>query len=228
MKNDNDAARRTDGGNKLSWQQYIRFIRDVKYDLMVPPLGLDFNNMTPKQAGENFEWFLSKIPERMEYFRTRCASDLSISPDSLSFTAESLIPVWKWFLNTARMEKTPAEELKKMKEGAKLFGDSFINRKQFTVATTFIMRDIGIYVGQCYVLNYKNLYWHYSTKPKNEINVNQPVIAGFRVKIINHEGDAVFNPISFVEGRAANLYDKTQDAEALYKLYTKWIEYVPE
>lgn len=212
----------------MDFLQYMRFAKDVKYDLLVPPLGLDFYNMTPKQAAENFEWFLAKIPERMEYFRARCSNDLRISSDSLNFTAESLIPVWKWFLHTARMEKTPKEELEKMQEGAKIFGDSFINWEQFTVATKFIMRDIGMYVGQCYVLNYKKLYWHYRTKPKNEVNANQPIIAGFRVKIMNNEGDAVLNPISVVEGQAANFYEKTQDVEDLYKFYTKWAKYIPE
>ena len=164
---------------EINW---FRYNKDVQYDLLVPPLGLDFYNMTPKQAKENFEWFISKIPERMEYFRNRCTSDLNIRKESLDYSADSLILIWRWFLKTARMEKTPNEILDKMKQGAKVFGESFINWEQFTVATQFIMRDIGMYIGQSYVLNYPRLYWHYYTKPKNEVNAKQPVVAGFYFK----------------------------------------------
>ncbi len=125
-----------------------RFKNDVKYDILVSPFGYDYYNMTPKEATANFEWFLSIIPERMDYFRNRCSNDLRISVDLLDYSAESLILVWRWFLSVARMEKTPKDILKKMREGAELFGDSFINQKQFTVSSQFMMRDIGIYVGQ--------------------------------------------------------------------------------
>lgn len=207
---------------------WLRFTKDVKYDLLVPPLGLDFYNMTPKQAKENFEWFISKIPERMEYFRNRCASDLKIPVETLDYSPESLIVVWRWFLKTARMEKTPKDELDKMKEGAKVFGESFINWEQFTIASQFIMRDIGMYIGHTYILNYPQLYWHYYTKPKNEFNAKQPVIAGFRVKVMDKEGDAVFNPIKAAEGQAANFYEKKQKETDLYDAFMKWVEYIPK
>jgi hypothetical protein len=209
-------------------KKWIRFIKDVNYDLLVPPLGLDFYNMTAKQAGENFEWFVSKIPERMAYFRNRCASDLNIPIETFDYSSDSMIPVWRWFLKIARMEKTPKEELERMKEGAKVFGESFINLEQFTVATQFIMRDIGMYIGQSYVLNYPQLYWHYHTKPKNEINAKQPVIAGFRAKYMDKEGDAVINPMGFVEGAAAGFFDKTQKETDIYDSYMQWVQWIPE
>ena len=207
---------------------WLRFKKDVQYDLLVPPLGLDFYNMTPKQAEENFKWFISKIPERMDYLRNRCAADLRIPIESLDFSSESLIIVWRWFLNTARIEKTPKETLEKMKDGAKIFGESFINREQFTVATQFIMRDIGMYIGQSYVLNYPKLYWHYYTKPKNEINAKQPVIAGFYIKDDFTEGDYFINPVSFAERSANNIFDKTQKENDVYDLFLKWVRWIPQ
>jgi hypothetical protein len=212
----------------LSLANFMRFKKDVRYDLLVPPLGLDFYNMTPKQAKENFEWFISKMPERMEYFRSRCASDLNIPEETLNYSPESLILVWRWFLQTARMEKTPQEELERMKEGAKVFGDSFINWEQFTVATKFIMRDIGMYVGQCYVLNYPILYWHYHTKPKNGVDAKQPLIYGFVVEYMGKTGDAFLNPIRVAEGAAANFYYKTQKETDVYDMFVKWAKNIPQ
>ncbi|MDD4328143.1 MAG: hypothetical protein PHU83_07915 [Eubacteriales bacterium] len=205
-----------------------RYNSDVDYDLLVSPFGLDFYNMTPKQAGANFEWFISIIPKRMEYFRNRCASDLKISVETLDYSAESLILVWRWFLKTARMEKTPKETLEKMKEGAKVLGESFINWEQFTVATQFIMKDIGMYIGQSYVLNYPQLRWHYYTKPKNEINAKQPVIAGFYFKDQYTEGEATINPLEFAEGAAANFFDKTQKETDIYDSYMQWVQWIPK
>ena len=209
---------------EINW---FRYNKDVQYDLLVPPLGLDFYNMTPKQAKENFEWFISKIPERMEYFRNRCTSDLNIRKESLDYSADSLILIWRWFLKTARMEKTPNEILDKMKQGAKVFGESFINWEQFTVATQFIMRDIGMYIGQSYVLNYPRLYWHYYTKPKNEVNAKQPVVAGFYFKDQFTEGEVNVNPMSFVDGAASRFYSKTQNENDIYDSYMQSVKWIP-
>ena len=104
-----------------SWERYIR---DVEYDLLVPPLGLNYDNLTPKQAKENFNWFISKIPERMEYFKKRCSSDLDIDIDELDYSADSFLHVWRWFLNTALIEKTPEKEIEEMRIKFAHFGDS--------------------------------------------------------------------------------------------------------
>lgn len=212
----------------MSFSRFKRFQGDIPYDLLIPPLGLDFRSMTPKQAEENFNWFMSIIPERINYFQNRCSNDLGISMDALNFSAESLLPVWRWFLKTAKMEKTPQEELDKMKEGAKIFGESFINWEQFTVTTKLIMRDIGIYVGQCFILNYSNLSWSYKTKPKTSVTVNQPIIAGFRAAYMGNVGDVFFAPFHMTEVQAANLYDNTQTEADLYNIFMKWVALIPK
>ena len=106
--------------------------------------------MSKKTAKEAFDWYVAAIPGRMDYFRSRCAHDLKIPVETLDYSAESLIPVWRWFLKTARTEKTPKEELAWMQEGAKIFGESFVVRRVLTVATQFIVRDISMYIGECF------------------------------------------------------------------------------
>lgn len=205
-----------------------RFKADVQYDLMVPPLGLDFNNMSPKQAKQNFDWCMSVMPERMEYFRERCSKDLKIPLSKLDYSPESLIIVWRWFLKTARLERTPKTELDKMIQAAKVFGESYINREQFTVATQFIMRDIGMYIGQVFVTNNSQLSWSYYIKPKNEVNVNQPVIVGFYYKDQYTEGEVKINPMNLVVGSAANIFNKRQNEKDIYEQYVKWVRWVPQ
>lgn len=205
-----------------------RYKNDICYDLLVPPWGLDYYNMSSKQARENFEWYISKIPERTEYFQKRCATDLKVPVNEIDYSAKSLIIVWNWFLNIARTEKVSKSEMKAMKDMAELFGESSINKDKFTVATHFIMRDIGMYVGQTFIRNYPQLYWTYYTKPKNEVNVKQPVIAGFYYKDELTEGEMTINPMNLVEGAAANIFDKTCKQTDLYNSYIKTMRWVPE
>ena len=205
-----------------------RFKNDIKYDLAIPPMGLDFYRMTPKQSEEFYKWFISIIDKRMNYFRNRCALDSNISKLKLDYSAESLKLVWRWFLGIARIEETPKDLLKQMEDGAKIFGESYINREQFTPVTSFIMRDIGIYIGQSYILNHPQLYWHYYIKPKNDINAKQPVLGGFYYNDNNIEGSVNINPMNLVEGAAANMFYKKQNELDLYNYYIKYERWIPK
>lgn len=214
-------------GYKMKLTNYRRFLKDINYDLLIPPLGLDYYNMTPKQAKENFEWFMSKKDERTEYLIERCSEDIGVSIDKLDFSAESLIILWEWFLKIARIEKTPKEELEKMIEGAKIFGESFINYEQFTVVTKFIMIDIGIYMGECYVKNYKQLYWSYKTKPKHGVSTNIPIIKGFKIINKDKEYDWFYDPINNVEACASNIFTNTQYTTELYEWFVEYTKNIP-
>lgn len=212
----------------MTIDKYIRFLRDLKYDLLIPPHG-SYTQMTPKQAKESFEFFMEHLPERVEYLRNRCAQDLRIPIDKLDYSPESLILVWKWFLKTARTEKTPKEELEKMKEGAKIFGESYINREQLSVITHFIIRDIAMYVGQCFVLNYPNMYWSYKpTKVKNDVTGNQPMIVGFHMTYNGKEGDISFFPIHMISVQAGSIIRHSKNEKDLYNLFIKWVQYIPK
>lgn len=206
--------------------KYLRFKNDVVYDIAVSPFGYDYGKMTLKQVEDNFEWFVSIIPQRMDYLIMRCSNDMKISTNLLNFSAESLITIWKWFINTARMEKTPDEIMKKMVEGAKIFGDSFINREQFTISTQFIIKDIGMYIGQTFLSNYPQLKWTYYTKPKNDINARQPVLSGFYYHDNTTHGELFLNPLSLAKGAAQNFYSGTQSEKDVYDYYLQWEKWI--
>lgn len=202
--------------------------KDIKYDLLIPPHGLDYYHMTKDEAKEDFEWFIEHIPERMDYFRARCASDLRVSQSVLDYSPDSLVPVWKWFLKTARMVPTPKEELERMREGAKIFGDSYVNEKVFSVSTVFIMRDIGMYVGETYIRNYSPLYWSYFTAPKSNVSARKPIIAGFWAWVEGYRSTpAYIDPIDMVEGAASRFYRNSQHEVDLYNRFSSWIKYIP-
>ena len=205
-----------------------RFWQDVQYDLLVPPFNEDVTTMTGKQAKEYYDWFLQHIPERVDYFTKRCEDDLDLPAHSINYDPESLVPIWKWFLSTARLEKMPEEELIKMREGAKIFGDSYITKKRLTVTTHFIIRDIGMFLGEMWIHNYPQLYWTYSTQTKDSICANKPIIAGFQMTIGSVIGDMFFEPIHMVYIQAARLITNTANEFDLFNLYQKWISNIPD
>ena len=211
-----------------SLKNYIRFRKDVRYNLEVPPQGIAYGKMSKKTAKEAFEWYIDAIPRRMAYFRKRCSDDLRIPIETLDYSAESLIPVWRWFLQTARTEDTPEEELAWMLEGAKIFGESFISRKVLTVATQFIVRDISMYVGECFLKESPKLYWTYRDKPKDSVTVNQPVIAGLISKKDEQIFPMVFAPIHMVGVQAGKVLTNETKETDLYNVYQFWRKYIPK
>lgn len=203
---------------------YIRFLKDIKYDIAVSPWGFNYEEMTPTQAKSSFEWFMSTIPERISYFCNRCASELDISLDSMNFSSDSLVFAWKWFLKIARIEKTPKNEIKEMKEKYAQFGESWISYTRFSVVTEYIIRDVGIYLGETFCRNMKKVYWGYKVKPKRDIRVNRPILFGFLDTRYNPPFSMELDPIRSVRGLALHLLDHEADVLDLKKLYCKWEE----
>ncbi len=213
----------------ISPENYQRYLNDVPYDLLVPPFG-PIHKLTPKKAQLYFEWFLEHIPERMEYFRNRCASDLGIPVSQLDYSLESMKPVWKWFLQTARTEMPTGEELEQQQKRAALLGPSCIH-EVFTVATEFIIRDIGMYVSQFWMRNYKGLEWTYYTKPKSDVHVNQAIITGFLYPSSNPSNPPSimqFEPNHMVYVQAAKLLLHEESIADLHKVCAQWVRYAPE
>lgn len=206
----------------------MRYLNDIhNYNICLPPYGYNYYNMTPKQARTQYAWFISVIPERVEYLKKRIADDLKVKTDLLDYSADSLKLLWEWFIGIARIEKTPPNELEKMKEGAKVFGESFINYEQFTVVTRYIMRDIAIYIGESFVNNYPMLKWSYCDLPKNYVDSREPVISGFYIKDEFTEGEMFVNPMGIVVGAGSHFFTGKPNKNDIYNSYVDLIRWVP-
>ena len=128
--------------------------------------------MTKKEADAYSEWFLSKIDERSEYLREIVSEGLRIDIKQLDFTLDSTLLIWKWFLKEAKLDKTPENELDKIRKGLLGQPQSFIDqmvemaRVELSIRTEYILRDIGMYIGKMFISNYENLKWTIKYKPK--------------------------------------------------------------
>ena len=209
----------------MTFEQFIRYVHDIHgYKMCVPPphISLNFTSFTKRQAKEYFAWYLSVLSERVEYLSQKCSKDLRVPLSSFDCSPESLILIWRWFIKKSKIEKTPREELEKMTFYARIFGESYINKEQYTVVSQFIMHDIGMYLGKTFIKNYPVLKWDYHTKPKNGHDTNQPVIYGFLVSFKEETYDWYVNPIDIVEGCANNYFTGKRSETDLYDGYKFW------
>lgn len=212
----------------MFWQR-----QTLKYNILIPPINKPIEEFTPSEAGSFFEWFNKQIPYRIEYLRECCAEYNKISKNRIDLSPESLVLIWKWFLEIAETERTPEHKLKNLaatySEHTDFFQEYLINQEkvQFSLQTEYILRDIGMYIGQVFVENNPTIYWGYYTTPKSDFFVNRPVLLGFVDNRFNPPFKTEFEPIHMVGVQAANIWDHTQKKEDLLNLYLTWNKFIP-
>lgn len=206
------------------------FKKSYPYEIAIPrfKFELDFDKMTGKQTKEYFQWFISQIPTRIEYLSFKCAEYLNIPQEKLDLSPESLILIWRWFLQVAQIGKTPKRELKRLREELGDFPESFRDyviedsSEELTITTEYILRDIGMYMGEIFNREYDHIEWGYYSRPKSDMFVNKPLLIGFKDTAFDPPFETVFEPIHMVGVQAANLFDKTHNENDLIKLYKIW------
>ena len=191
------------------------------YDVLLPPIIKNIDILTPKEAQEYFEWFMSKIEERTAYLRNYTALKLDDSPGSL-------VGLWAWFLRNAEIEVTPKEQLealrKQLEESHIPMVDTVLkgHTKQFTLETECMIRDIGMYWGEIFVKSHPSVYWSYYTKPKNDLFVNRPLLLGFPNEIFPQKKGMPFEPVHMAHVRACRLLDGEATKKDLLEIHNVW------
>lgn len=193
----------------------------LDYYMEFPPTGVDFDNWDKRTTEKYFNWFLQQVPIRIDYLKTHMTGDLGIDAKTLDYSPNSLILVWRWFLNVAVVEKTPKKFIREMKrtDMYKLLGDSFINHTQLSLQTELILRDVGMYLAQTLIANCPGLRWSYKhdapSSPIKDIYNNKPLLMGFE-----ENGYTIdFEPIHMVGVQAAKLLDNCAAETDLFNLY---------
>ena len=183
----------------------------LEYDVLVPELSKDIYALTPQEAAVYFDWFQEKLPERVSYVSGVCAKELRIPADQLDCSPESLLPLWKWFRRKAKTEPNPSENIK-------------YNTRQLTLETEYILRDIGMYLGETLRKNLPGIYWTYYTEPHNDFFQNHPLLKGFVDKTTGTPCPVCFEPIHMARVQASKILTGKSKDEDLRKLYTIWAE----
>lgn len=213
----------------MFWQR-----NKLDYKVLVPPIKKPFNKLSITEANSYLEWHISNIPERVEYLSEVCAEKLGINRELVDLSSDSLIYIWDWFLRIAEIEKTPQKKIlqikKELMNQEHIFLEQLVeeSKTQFSMQTEFIIRDIGMYLGEVFILNNNKISWGYHSNIKQDSFANMPILIGFFDDEFNPPFQMFFEPNHMIHVQASNIFDNTSKKEDLYLLYKKWLNYIPK
>lgn len=221
---------RGQGGIKVKISENQR-----KYIPLIPPINKPFEELSKEEAKAYFDWFIGHVDERSEYIRQKVSEGLNVPINSLDFSLESLIYIWRWFLEIAELQKTPRAVLREIRRELKAAGESkeFIKdvlrerSVELSIFSRYVIRDIGMYVGKMFVSNFPSLRWDYHTNTSKDSFANMPQIFGFVNTNYNPPFEEQFEPIHYTEMQASNLFDNSQNENDLYDICMKWVQCIP-
>lgn len=204
------------------------------YRVLPLPVTRPLCELSHHETDTFFQWFLSHVEERINYLTAYISLKENTSESHASLSPDSLIPLWAWFISVAQIEK-PSRAYNsffpaKMEDPKKSFSDYIANsnEKCFSVKTEYILRDVGMYLGQVFVENNPCIFWTYYEQPKEDFFVNTPVLSGFEDSRFTPPFKMVFEPIHMAGVQAAKLLKDEGRNEDLYNLYCEWVErFVP-
>ena len=192
-------------------------IRKLKYDILIPPLGKHIYKFNEQEAAYYFDWYMQKVPERIAYISKVCAKKMRVSEEKMDCSPESLLILWKWFRIKAKLEKAVHSEEEQNRKP-----NIYTNTQQLSLETEYILRDVGMYLGETFRKNNPNIYWSYYTKPSNDFFVNHPLLKGFVDRTSGNPSPVVFEPIHMARMQAVRLLNHESKDEDLLNLYNLW------
>ena len=189
----------------------------LEYQILNTLSQQELYKLNEEQTREYFDWYIAQCPIRSAYvFKMAGYEDDSFQ--NIAYTPESLITIWEWFLSVANVEDCPENTERPI---ATRFA------KRLAMLTEYIIRDIGMYLGETWVHNYTTLYWNFHTKPKKDLFQNSPIIDGFLNKAYSPPFACYFEPIHMAGIQARKILQGKQRINDLYDLYTLWAKKVP-
>lgn len=200
--------------------------KKLDYDILIPPLYKPFDSLSLDETETFFKWHQSHIPMRIEYLaqRSGCALDYSF---------ESLIPLWSWFLTHAQVEPVTYPTKRKLRMHLNNHHKQHIDyvtsqeNSQLSLQTLYIIRDIGMYVGEIFIRCSSKINWSFHTDTEQDSFANIPLLTGFEDSDFSPPFHMQFEPTHMIEVVAANLFDNTHKPEDLYRLCIQWRKYIP-
>jgi hypothetical protein len=186
------------------------------YKIFKPLSFGDYERMDKKQARESCELFIKQIPLRLSELNrviTQSTTDVV-----LDFSPESFFALGNWLDQSIVLRPlTSAELLKAQKELP-----SWLYKELPTTVKTKESRslcfDVGIYFGEIFRRKYAMLRWDFVQKPKNDGNLNRPVIISFDNK--HH-----LNPIVVISNAAGKVWNDISAEDAWVRLFNIWTKY---
>ena len=176
---------------------------EIHYQYMMPPFFKPYHEMTANEAKQYFEYYISQIPNRINYLQNFLESNANKLIE-LDFTKKSLVEFWDWYENLLVEQKET-----NYTEGTPL---------NLSYDVLGISSDFAMYFGETFVRNHSSIYWGYKKKPKSNFYLNWPSLLGFQKNLVH----CPENSISILVSRSLEKKDKN----ATLKLYSTWEEWI--
>lgn len=192
----------------------------MNYQYMTYPLIREkgIQQLTKEEAKEYFRYYISQIPSRIEQL-SRIYEELGGGKkEDLDHSKESLIPIWKWYMNNAEIVELTEEEFDKKRAMNPEFTWEFLSDKKVTPLWLSIsVIDMAMYFAECFLKYYPQiLKWDVFLGGKSYVYYNRPVLKGFfRNKI-------PMDPSRLLHVLTLKLVDGKSDEMALFDLFEVW------
>lgn len=188
------------------------------YPMMVPPFEVkDYSIMTPKEAKQNFDWFVGEVPNRIRLLLGAIEYSETAKLELFDKTPQSLVVLWEWIKPRLQTIRKSDEELERVKEGLPEWIQSDMQTWKFDAATLTLIVDASLYFAEVFLTKYPDLHWSLVSKPKSDVYFHKAVIAGFKGGSLQPP-TVIFNLCSsYIEGN----FDKT-----MLSLFQVWENYV--
>ncbi len=180
------------------------------------PIDYEFSTKTKDELKLYWIWFKENKEERIAYLREIVKSTEGFEDWSADFSSDSLKKLGEWLDQNIEIEKLPEVVYNKKRSETPSYID--VNDWDLTIKTRSILVDVGIYFGEVFIKEHKNLKWEqYFSRVKKDNNNGHIVI-----KLKKRE----LNPIWLLYILGLGLADNTKDAHNLYNLFQVWEKFI--
>jgi hypothetical protein len=181
------------------------------------PIDLNFSNKSKKELQLYGEWFCNHKQQRLDEIIGVIKNTAGFEFWIADFTPQSLIQLCEWLIIQVKTEKLSDIEYKNKRATVPYWIE--INDYDLTTEAYSKLVDVGIYFGEVFIHNYRELKWEqYFSKIKNDNNNGHIVIKGF--------GKLELNPIWVVYIVGSKIAGGNTDKNLLYNLYNTWCNYL--
>ncbi|WP_303850066.1 hypothetical protein [Apibacter mensalis] len=180
----------------------------------------DFREKDKKELKIYEVWFnenKDKCLLKLEYL---VQSTLGYEDWQMDYSKESLLGLGKWLKTNVKIQQLSEEDYAKVRATVPDYID--IDDWTLTLETRTILLDAGIYFGEVFIHNYKNLYWkqYFSSAKNRDINHGNMVIS-----LSNKKGSDL-NPIRITNNIGEIFGEGIGSDSELIKLYEVWEKYL--
>lgn len=160
-------------------------------EIELPDYFNGYDNMSPKQAADFFDWYVSSIDDRLRLLNSMILSDCG---KILDYSLDSLITIWDWYETKISYKNLTEAEYSLKKKDYPSWMQAYVSQQDLSRESIVYGLDVAIYFAQVMINSTgEKIQWGYYTKPKSRAYCNQPVLLGFshnkplnpRVVIIN-------------------------------------------